>query len=452
MKYISLLRALYQFKKHEKMSAYQMQQYQKQKLNALLLYAYDHSQYYRSTFQKAGITRNLITQLPLSSFPTIDKKTLIDNFDTLITVNDLNQEDIRIFDEREESKRSPYKNHYHVVHSSGSTGKPSYFIYDEQAWQSMLLGIIRGALWDMSMLEVLCLLLSRPRIMYIAATDGRYGGAMAVGDGIDGIGAKQMFLDINTPLDQWITAVETFKPNIIIGYPSAIKILARLKQNGKTQLHLKRIISCGEPLNSDLRSFLEDTFACKVINLYGASESLALGVETGNENGMLLFDDLNVIEIENGEMYLTCLYNFAQPLIRYHISDQLVLKKPLEYSPFQRAEIVLGRNEDLLWFTNKAGKKEFLHPLSVEGFCIEGLQDYQFKQVNNHAFKMLAQTTTTNSKQSIQTEMFTQMNRILKEKHLQYVTFSIEFVDEITPNPYTGKKTLILSNNMEINL
>ena len=64
----------------------------------------------------------------------------------------------------------------------------------------MLLGIIRGALWDMSMPQILRLLSGGLRILYIAATDGRYGGAMAVGDGIKGVGAKQLFLDIKTPL------------------------------------------------------------------------------------------------------------------------------------------------------------------------------------------------------------------------------------------------------------
>ena len=33
----------------------------------------------------------------------------------------------------------------------------------------------------------------KPRILYIAATDGRYGGAMAVGDGIEGVKRKSAF-------------------------------------------------------------------------------------------------------------------------------------------------------------------------------------------------------------------------------------------------------------------
>ncbi|MFR1479055.1 MAG: AMP-binding protein, partial [Hydrogeniiclostridium mannosilyticum] len=243
---------------------------------------------------------------------------------------------MREFDANVETDRNPYLGKYHVVHSSGSTGTPCYFLYDETAWGQMLLGIIRGALWNMSMSQILRLLVGRPRILYIAATDGRYGGAMAVGDGSDGVRARQMHLDIKTPLTEWVETVRTFKPNIIIGYPSAIKILAELVERGDVSPHISRVISCGEPLSPGLRDYLEKTFSCTVVNIYGASESLSLGVETGREDGMLLFDDLNVIEVENGVMYLTCLYNFAQPLIRYRITDHLVLKAPMENSPFTR--------------------------------------------------------------------------------------------------------------------
>lgn len=444
MNVVKTLRELMRFMRNTHMTAGQMKWLQEQRLRFLLHYVWEHSAFYRCTFEKAGITEEQLDNLPLSAFPTIDKSVLMEHFDELITVPDLHQEDLRKFDAENEADRKPYLGKYHVVHSSGSTGKPGYFIYDEAAWHTMLLGIIRGALWNMTMPQILKLLAGRPRILYIAATDGRYGGAMAVGDGIDGVGAKQMYLDIKSPLDDWIDNVRKFQPNIIIGYPSAIKILAELAAEGRVRTQIKRVISCGEPLSAGLRSFLETTFSCPVINIYGASEFLALGVETGKEDGMLLFDDLNIIEVENGVMYLTSLYNFAQPLIRYRISDHLVLKEPMTESPFTRAEILLGRNEDLLWFEDGAGHRDFLHPLAVEGFCIEGLLDYQFRQSAPDVFEMLAEAVSEEKKPTIEAEMLRQMKGILQEKNLSYVQFYVRFVDEILPNPATGKKPLIV--------
>ena len=154
---------------------------------------------------------------------------------------------------------------------------------------------------------------------------------------------------------------------------------------------------------------------------------------------------MNVIERENGAMYLTCLYNFAQPLIRYRISDHLVLKEPLQGSPFSRAEILLGRNEDLLWFEDGNGHRDFLHPLAVEGFCMDGLQDYQFRQIAPNAFEMLAQASDEECREHIHSEMLRQMQEILRGKHLEYVQFYVRFVDEILPDPKTGKKPLIVA-------
>jgi phenylacetate-CoA ligase len=200
MNYLKTLKDLFAFMKNIRLPERQMKELQNQKLRTLLHFAWEHSAFYRRTFEMAGIAEEQLESLPLPAFPTMDKTILLEHFDELITVQDLHQEDLRKFDEETGTDRKPYLGKYHVVHSSGSTGKPGYFIYDEAAWQAMLLGIIRGALWNMTMPQILKLLAGRPRIIYIAATDGRYGGAMAVGDGIDGVGAKQMYLDIkNSP-------------------------------------------------------------------------------------------------------------------------------------------------------------------------------------------------------------------------------------------------------------
>lgn len=449
MNYAKVLFDLFRLKQNEKKSAEQMKRIQKEKLQKLLVYAWEHSAFYRRTFTEAGVTREKLLQLPLCAFPTINKKLLMEHFDELVTVTDIKQEELRQFDAKESMDEKTFRN-YHVVHSSGSTGKPGYFIYDRKAWNQMLLGIIRGALWGMSMPQTIKLLMKRPRIVYIAATDGRYGGAMAVGDGIDGVGAKQMYLDINTPLSEWMDRIRSFKPNMIIGYPSAIKILGEMVESGEVAMDVVRVISCGEPLNSGLRIFLEQTFRAEVINIYGASESLALGVETGREDGMLLFDDMNIIEVEDGRIYLTSLYNFAQPLIRYEITDHLVLKEPLSGSPFSRAEILLGRDEDMLWFEDRNGNRDFLHPLAVEGFCIEGLRDYQFRKIDHYAFEMLAEVPQESKRANVRQEILNQMEQILQEKKLMYVQFYVRFVKEILPDAHTGKKPLILQENGEV--
>ncbi len=447
MSKMKLLLDLARLKSHEHMTPAQMKKYQAKKMRKMLVYAFHHSPYHHRAFVRAGIDEGNVRTAPLSAFPVMDKQILLQHFDDIITVPDLTQEELRRFDAETAPDRKPYKGKYYVIHSSGSTGKPGYFVYGEAAWRTMLLSIIRAALWGMSMREILRLLKGGPRIAYIAATDGRYGGAMAVGDGIDGVGASQIHLDIKQPLEQWVEQLKKFQPNIIIGYPSAIKILAELVDQGQVELSILRVISCGEPLGAGLRGYLETVFAASVINTYGASESLALGVDGGS--GMLLFDDLNVIEVENGEIYLTSLYNFAQPLIRYRLSDSITLAEPAKGSPFSRVAGLLGRSEDMLWFEDGRGRRDFLHPLAIEGFCVEGLRDYQFRQTGKGSFVMLAEKTSGGAETVIQAEIMAQIRTILEEKGLGYVRFDLEFVQEILPDPTTGKKRLIIPNNAE---
>lgn len=446
-----LLWDLFQLKRNEHKTREQMQALQEKKLRKLLYYVYDHSAYYKEVFEQKGISREQIEKLPLSAFPTMDKKILMEHFDEIVTVPDIRQEELRKYDEETSSDEKLFRGKYHVVHSSGSTGIPRYFVYDTSAWNSMLLGIIRGALWDMTMPQILKLLSGGLRILYIAATDGRYGGAMAVGDGIDGVGAKQRFLDIKTPLSEWVDTVREFKPDIIIGYPSAIKILGGLVDNSEVSVNVCRVISCGEPLAPGLRNYLEKTFGAVVVNFYGASESLALGVETDGTEGMYLFDDMNYIETLNGKMYLTSLYNYAQPLIRYEISDRLVFKQTEQSRyPFRQVDILLSRSEDVLWFEDDNGKRDFLHPLAVEGICVEGLLDYQFRKTDKDAFEMLAQASNRGKRMHIQQEIIQQMKKILHEKNMDSVHFFVRFVEEILPDARTGKKQLIMDSIKEV--
>lgn len=447
MNYLKVLWDLYSAKRNVKKSAAQIKNLQQKKLRKMLKFAYEHSAYYRRMFNIYGITKSNIGTVPLEEFPTIDKKTLFSHFDEIVTVSDITQDELRRFDDSAKKDRRTFKGKYHVVHSSGSTGKPGYFVYDNNAWNSMLIGIIRAALWGMSMPQILEFLADKPKIAYIAATDGRYGGAMAVADGIDGVGASQIYLDVKTPLSEWVERLCEFKPNMIIGYPSAVKILGELAESGGVELNIVRVVTCGEPLGVNLRRYLEKVFNTEAVNFYGASESLALGVESDPEQGMILFDDMNVIEACEDGMYLTSLYNFAQPLIRYRLTDSLTLQSGDEHCPFTRAVGLLGRNEDILWFEDGMGRCEFLHPLAIEGFCIEGLIDYQFVQLGQRAFEMRAQVAAEASRFDIRSEIVEQMKKILNEKNLGFVQFYVNFVDEITPDKATGKKRLIIGTS-----
>lgn len=446
MEYGKLLWNLFRLRKNTRKSRKQVEKLQQEKLRDMIRYAFENSAYYRRIYSEAGVTRDNIESFPVEKLPPVDKKILIENYEDIVCKEKLNQEELAEFAAGCEDMKKTYHGNYHLVHSSGSTGKPRFYVYDDEAWNQMLVGIIRGALWGMSFFQVVKLLLCRPRMLYIAATDGRYGGVMAVGDGIEGLKAKQLHLDINASLQEWCSAIGKFKPNIVIGYPSALKILAELTEQGKLNVKFSRIITCGEPLSQGLRTYLESVFGVKLVNFYGASESLALGVETDPTEGMILFDDLNYIEVIDGQMYVTSLYNKVQPLIRYRLSDKLSLKKDADTGncPFTKAFSILGWDEDMMWFEDGNGNHEFLHPLAIEGICIEGVIDYQFRQTAKDAFDLSVETEPDADLEKVGSELSELMDSIL-EKKLEFVCYRIRYVNQIKPNPKTGKKPLILA-------
>ncbi len=444
MNYLSIFAEFCKLKINTRKTREQIKNIQEKKFRKLIKFAFNYSQYYNELYTTAGITRENLDSIDIAELPTVNKFEVLINFDKLITCKDITQKELADFDNNKSLDDKLCKGKYHVVHSSGSTGSPAYFLYDKSAWDNMLAGMLRGSLWDMSFFDILKFVISRPKIMYVAATDGRYGGAMAVGDGIEGIGASQLFVDINTPLNEWVSKINDFKPNVIIGYPSAVKILGELVESGEISISLIRLVSCGEPLNSGLREYFEKTFNAVVANYYGASEALILGAETNTNEGMYLFDDMNYFEIINDKMYVTCLYNFAQPLIRYEISDKLNIKADsLSKYPFTRVETILGRDEDILWFKNKDEEKEFLHPLSVEGYSLSGMRDYQFVQKNDTGFELIIEADE-NKKEAIKEKMTENINKLLNEKNLDNVEFYIRFIDRIMPDKISGKKRLTI--------
>lgn len=449
---LELLFNIFVLLSNQNKSAYQIQKLREKKLRRILKYAYNNSEYYRTVFEQKGINKKNISYTPLSDFPTLDKATLIENFSSIVTTKGITQESLRLLDEEKNRQIKQPCSKIHLVHSSGSTGTPRYFYYDDSAWNMMLAGIIRGAFWEKNFFEMLSFVRKGARLCYIAAVDGNYGGAASIQSGIQGMNASQLFIDLNTPVSQWLPKIQSFNPNILIGYPSALKILAELLESENLQTEnkeLQQIMTCGEPLTSSCRIYLEKIFKQQIINYYGTSESLALGLEKNPSDKMILFDDLNYIEEIDGLMYLTCLYNFAQPLIRYKITDRIRLIEKADYEksriPFSRCSVVQSREEDVMWFS-EGNRREFLHPLSVEGFCIQGLLDYQFVQKNENSFIVLLQTEknlSSEKQEAIHHELRSSLEKILSEKKLNFVSFNLETVDEIQPES-NGKKKLIV--------
>lgn len=443
---LSVITKFLELRKNLTLSQKRLQKLQQKKLKEILRFAYNHSVFYQRTFEQAGINAANIDSTPIDKFPVINKQTLFENFAEVVTDESLKQKlSAASSEEKNNFQLLADNSQLSFVHSSGSTGVPRFFVYDNLAWQTVMAGITRGCMWGISLFKLVKILLGGVRFLYIAATSDAYAGAESICSACKAFEAKSLFIDVNEPIENWCQKINEFKPNFVVGYPSGLKIVACLVQEGKVSLEkVHQFVTCGEPLVPGLRKTLEETFGKNIINFYGASESLALGVESDSKEGILLFDDLNYIEVIDGKMYVTCLYNHVQPLIRYEITDRLeLLENKSEKIPFTRTKIIQSRQEDIMWF-QKNGKKDFIHPLSVEGICIEGLIDYQFVKNDDESFLMRIQISDSKKENAILNELNVFFGKLLKEKQLDYVKYKIETVNEIRADSKTGKKKLIV--------
>ncbi len=412
----------------------------------LLRHAYNHSRFYRDYYQSHGIRADDLEDIPIHELPPIDKGIFIENFDDLTTREELNRRDIARFLARGQDREEKYLGRYTLVHSSGSTGPPTYFVYDPVAWRTVLAAAFRACKGEVTMPQVIAAALGRIRVMYVAATEGRFGGAMAAGAGIRGFGFRPLLLNINSPLEQWAERVRAFGPNVIIGYPSGLKILCDLVKGDKVRLEAFRVITGGEPLTRPVREYIESTLGTEVFDLYAASESLVIGLGRRRYGGMYLFDDINYVEFDEGYTYLTPLYNYSQPLIRYRLTDKLEGKARGDHEPlpYTKIERVVGRDEEMMWFINAKGGRDFLHPLVIDELEVEGMAKHQFVQRSEHSFEIRVLLQPGADLAYVERELRRQMDKILAEKELSNLRYEVRPVDDIPIDPSTGKSKMVV--------
>lgn len=157
-------------------------------------------------------------------------------------------------------------------------------------------------------------------------------------------------------------AIRDFHPDLVDGYPSAMRILARIcAEDGHALPQVHAVIVSAETLTDGTRSELEAAFRCRVHNQYAASEPSCFwcdcehGVLHQNpEYGISEIVDGNGRQVcpgESGDVVVTSFLNPAMTLIRYRLGDVAVLGPSTRCScgrAMPRVQSVLGRRDDVL--------------------------------------------------------------------------------------------------------
>lgn len=197
------------------------------------------------------------------------------------------------------------------------------------------------------------------------------------------------FFVLDAPVDEIISKLLSWKPHLLISYPSTILELAQnFKQKGKAVRFLKGIFTSGEVLSDKTKGFIEDVFQTQVYDYYSANECGMIGWQCKARKGYHININDLIVEVvdhngdytsDEGRVIVTTLGLDTMPFIRYDLGDIAKLSQQdcLCGSRTPMIEQISGR---ALEFINIAG--EVINPWyftnTIEAY--PGISKYQIVQ------------------------------------------------------------------------
>jgi len=430
------LKALWDHRQSQRLSRAQLEALQLKKFRSLADHAWRKSPYYRELMETRGI--NARDCVP-ADFPVLTKTDVIRHFDRLVTDSRITRARISEFLARSTDPQELFDGRYHVLHTSGTSGTVGYYVYSHEAW-------IRGASHTMRVSP----LRWRLRTAFVAATRGHFAGASLMLTGNHGTNAALFDVrtyDVGQPMPQLVDSLNAFQPQVLTGYAAVLKVLAEAQQRGELRIRPIQIGNGGEPLPPETKSLLERVFEVPVLNAYASSEHLYMGMTYPGVDGMHLMEDELIFEIEPDHTCVTNLFNPTMPLIRYRMDDVLV---PAAHGtspfPYQRVREIVGRAEDALVFSNRHGRRDFIHPIVLVELVVPGLDAWQIALEGDEAFCFRARLDpglSASGRDECLRLLRARLGSILAEKEMTNVRFRIEEVDALSIDPHTGKFRLV---------
>lgn len=408
------------------------------RFHRLVTHAQKHSPYYARIIAENGIDPSRC--MP-TDFPVLTKSEVMRNFDDIVTDRSITKDKVENFLSTSKNPLDLYEGRYYVLHTSGSSGEIGLFVYSPD-------DIARGLAKTPSPPRAG---LRRCRLSFFGATKGHFAGvtfaSIFKGSALRFLFQMETF-EINSPLDSVIDGLNSFRPDVVTGYATALKILAEKKLHGVLDISPVLLMSSGEPLNPNDRGAIESAFNAPLINSYMCTEHVYMGISTREYGGMYLREDDLIFEFHEDHTCVTNLFNFTMPLIRYRMEDVLTpVEDERKLLPFTRVKEVVGRSEFIPYFTNRHGGEDFISPHIINEFFVKNLKRFQIKIIDKESFvfKMIPAAGLSDGEMSDMLEAVrTKLKAILSEKGLDNVTFRIEEVDDLPVDKRTGKFKLIL--------
>mgnify|MGYP003385491016 CR=1 FL=1 len=320
-------------------------------LQKLLNHAASLSRWHRQRLE--SIDLNTLTPDDLTALPTMNKQDVQANFDAIST----DPKVTKAWCDRHLAAGEFYTDGtYCILASGGSSGQPGIQVYNPNAAMQFAAASFRGGIRYAARQK---LPPSDPsKQFWIVAAAGAAHPTRIIPPllGISGENLRS----ITDPFEELVATLNQKQPKQLMIYSSFLGRLIEAQLAGKLNISPDVISMTSETPSQPDIARAKEIFNCRISSNWGSMEFGTMGLSSQFEDGHLLSDDMLIIEAvnENNEavkpgenatkLLITNLYNTTLPLIRYELTDQLIIHNhPAAcHSKLRAASWVEGRNED----------------------------------------------------------------------------------------------------------
>jgi phenylacetate-coenzyme A ligase PaaK-like adenylate-forming protein len=342
----------------------QLLAHQRSRLRALIAHATSASDYYRETLGPGAVDK------PLSELPTLTKATLMEQWDRIVCDRRL-----RLAAVQEHvagpTATDPYLGEFHVFSTSGASGLRGLFVYDLRDWETSAAVALRAAARGGAAPET--------RIATVGAPDGVHS-SRRVYEVVRGARGDAPNLSVLTPLDEIVEALNDYQPEALYGYSSMGALLADEQLRGCLDIAPRLLAFGSEPLTEAMRERIRAAWGSDPAEYYVSTEAFVIACSTtAHPRTLDVFEDMVIVEVVDehdrpvapgtagAKVLITNLENSTQPLIRYELSDRVVMGSGPSPSggPYAHVTHIEGRAADVLVFPGAAGGRVAVQPLEL---------------------------------------------------------------------------------------
>jgi phenylacetate-CoA ligase len=419
--------------------------FRRSRLGALVAHASAASPFYRERY--GGVLR--AEEVDLERLPSISKGEWMEAFDDVVTDARLRLDDV---ERHLEGVRDDvlHLDEFRVMASSGSTGRRGVYVWNRADWLQALGIFLRDAHVGDRGIRI-----PRLRIAVVGAPDAKHV-SYRFGVSIDCGLYRVLRLRATTPMHQLVDALGRFRPDMLIGFPSLIALLASEQLGGGMRLAPRWVETAGELRTEEMTRAIRDAWGVEPTNTYALSETGCAAWSCQEANALHVCEDACILEPVDAEgrpvppgqpgerLLVTSLLNNTQPVIRMDVSDQLTLSSTPCSCGRTMAVIsdLLGRADDVLELPAAGGGTARLHPIHLRS-PLGATRDVVSYQIVQRTDAVEVDVVLASNCESVLVALARRLDEVLRERGIAPVPVRVRAVDAIAREPGVGKLKLV---------